>query len=368
MKSIYYEPDAKKEQEDRKWFKNVKLIGEIDKGTSIYIEDYAYTYLHQCANNNLSYEVCALLIGEQDKEQARIVIYGVMLVNRDEIDAESKWVDKEFTDNTKDKIRKYFPKGQCVGWMHTQPGYGLMATTQEITVHKEIFDEDGLFMLIDPIDKLEAFYSLKSDTFEEKKGFCIYYEKNENMQRYMEDYPLEEREEDPSYDIASKFRELGSKRKSEIESKMKKTRIATSFVAGSLLAASFVMGIYSQKSKIDILEKEVCDAYEQYNEIENRIANNPVELVFTPEELEAEEGPELENIDADIDEETETSQENEDISEPEYDIHVVKMGDSLLRISYNYYDTVARAKEIAKFNGIADYNTIYIGQELKLPR
>lgn len=368
MKSIYYEPGVKEEGENRKWFKNVKLIGEIDKGTSIYIEDYAYTYLHQCANNNLSYEMCALLIGEQDKEQDRILIYGVMLAKEDGMESASKWIDKKFMDSIKEKIKEFFPQGQCVGWMHTQPGYGLMATTQELSVHEEIFAGEGLLMLIDPIDKLEAFYSPKSNSFEEKKGFCIYYEKNENMQKYMEHHPLEEREEDPSYDVASEFRELGAKRKSEIESKMKKTRIATSFAAGSLLAISFIMGIYSQKSKVDILEKEVYNAYEQYNEIENRIANNPVELVFTPEQLKVEESPELENADADIDEEAEISQENEDISEPEYDIHVVKMGDSLLRISYNYYDTVARAKEIAKFNGISDYNTIYIGQELKLPR
>ena len=57
-----------------------------------------------------------------------------------------------------------------------------------------------------------------------------------------------------------------------------------------------------------------------------------------------------------------------DEAETEYDIHAVKTGDSLLEISYQYYQTVKMAKEIAELNELKNQDTIYIGQKLKLPK
>lgn len=397
MKSIYHDPDLQEGKANRKWFENVKLIGQIDKGTSIYIEDYAYTYLHQCANRDLSYELCAVLIGEHDVELERMIIYGAIFVELEELSADSKWLDQGVLDAMGQTIKEYFPEGKCVGWMHTQPGYGIMATIQEMAVHKEIFNEDSVLMLIDPVSGREAFFICEDGEFQYKQGFCIYYEKNEQMLRYMEEYPMgDPKEQEVDDKVVGEFRKLGSKRKREIEKKRKRSKMISAVVAATLLTTAFIMGKYSQRSAIDDLKKEVVNIQDEYSGVRHKILERPVELVFTSSQLESDEEPEQEpepEIEAEEADEPEHEEKSEvevavepepEIKpettveakaktkpkaklESEYDIHVVKAGESLLRISYNYYQTVGKAKEIAKLNDITDYDTIYIGQELKLP-
>lgn len=230
--------------DNRKWFKNVKLIGEIDEGTSIYIEDYAYTYLRQFANRDLFCELCAVLIGEYHQEFNQVIIYGIITVESKLLDKDTRWIDESVLGVIEDERKCYFPEGQYIGWMHTQPGYGIMPTTQEMAVHKEIFGEDCILMLIDPLYNTEAFFICTEDKFEEKKGFCIYYEKNETMQKYMEDHSfISQKEQEENDRVVGEFRELGSKRKQEVERQKRKNRFISITIAGVLLTISFIMGM-----------------------------------------------------------------------------------------------------------------------------
>lgn len=366
MKTISYDPNLQEEKCNRKWFANVKLIGEIDEGTSIYIEDYAYTYLNQCANSDLSYEVCAVLIGEHHKESDQVIIYGIIPVEVKLLNQESKWIDENVLGVIEDERQCYFPKGDYVGWMHTQPGYGIMPTIQEMAVHKDIFGDDKILMLLDPVYHTGAFFTCKEGKFEEKKGFCVYYEKNDLMQNYMEDHSYaEEKKQQESEPVVDNFRELGAKRKKMVETKRRKSLIVNITLIGGLLTAAFIIGIQSQQKRINSLQKDVVNIHQQYSEIENRIVDNPVELVFTPSRTE--EKVEIEGVD-ELEEELVIEPAAKIITEPEYDVHAVKMGESLFSISYNYYKTIAMAKEIAILNSIENHDTIYIGQELKLPK
>lgn len=275
MKSIYYDPNLQEGRANRKWFENVKLIGEIDEGTSIYIEDYAHTYLNQCANSDYSYELGAVLIGEQHKESKQVLVYGVILVEPRLLDNDTKWISESVLSAIEEERKCYFPEGEYVGWMHTQPGYGIMPTTKEMAVHKEIFGEDCILMLIDPIYQTAAFFTCNKNQFEEKKGFCIYYEKNELMQKYMEDHPfLGQKEPEANDQVVGDFRALGAKWKQEVERKRRLSRIVSIAVAGILLTVAFIMGIQSQQKKINELENDVVNIYQQYSQIENKMLFN----------------------------------------------------------------------------------------------
>lgn len=396
MKSIYYEPNLQGESQGRKWFKNVKLIGEISAGTSIYIEDYAYTYLNQCANSDRSYEVATVLIGECHKESDQVVIYGVIPIDANLLDKEAQWIDENVLDVIEEKRKQYFPKGEYVGWMHTQPGYGIMPTTKEKAIHLDFFGRECVLMLIDPVYEVEAFYTMENNKLEEKTGFCIYYEKNELMQKYMEDHPFTgEKEQGESEKVVEDFRTLGARRKQAVQEQRKKNRLINIALVGTLLAGAFIIGIQSQQKKIDKLQRDVVDIHQQYTEIENRLPNSPVELVFTsskpetqvgqePQPQVEEEGqepkqePEQQTQDKlEEDQEKEAGQQEPEIAEEVadqtpaqlgYDIHQVEAGESLLSISYNYYKTLGMAKEIATLNQIENHDTIYIGQKLKLPK
>lgn len=374
MKSISYDPNFQGEKDNRKWFTNVKLIGEIDEGTSIYIEDYAYIYLHQCANSDVSYELCTVLIGEYYKESDQVVIYGVIPVKAELINQNSKWIDENVLEAIEDERQCYFPEGDYVGWMHTQPGYGIMPTTQEMAVHKDIFGDDSILMLLDPIYHTEAFFTCENGKFEKKKGFCVYYEKNDLMQKYMEDHSyMAQKEPQECEKVVDDFRELGAKRKEIVERKRRKSLVVNIALVGTLLTAAFMVGIQSQQKRINNLQKDVVTIHRQYSEVENRIPDNPVELVFTSSIAEAQVEPEIvdeleEELEEELEDEMVLEPAGEIIPGPEYDIHTVKMGESLFSISYHYYQTVAVAKEIATLNSIENHDTIYIGQELKLPK
>lgn len=267
MKNIYHNPSSEYEEAGRRWFKNVKLIGEIDDGTSIYIEDYAYTYLKQYAKSNLSYELCAVLIGEHNKEIEQITIYGVIPVDYKLLEKGVEWIGENVLGAIEDERKCYFPEGNYVGWMHTQPGYGLMPTTREMLVHKDIFGEDCILMLMDPFYNIETFFLCKEDKFYDKKGFCIYYEKNEEMQQYMEDNCLlGPKKQEISDKVVDDFRELGAKWKQEVELKRRTNMFISVVVVGFLLTVALIAGLQSQQKRIIELENEVVNIYKQYSE------------------------------------------------------------------------------------------------------
>ena len=64
--------ENKKEKGIWKLPKNVRQIGEPGSSTRILIEDYAYTYLHQMAEQNLTCMKTAVLLG--NAEDGRICI------------------------------------------------------------------------------------------------------------------------------------------------------------------------------------------------------------------------------------------------------------------------------------------------------
>lgn len=370
MKSIYYEPKLEEDSSKRKWFKHVKLIGEIDNRTSIYIEDYTYAYLHQWAKKIQTYELCLVLIGEHQKESDQVIIYGAIYVEPELLSQGAQWIDDQMLEVIEEKRKLYFPQGEYVGWMHTQPGYGIMPTTKELALHKEMFGEECVLMLIDSICDTEAFFICEDNSFQAKDGFCIYYEKNEKMQKYMEDHPAVEAKEKETLDkVAGEFREKGARRKEEVNKKRKRNKIISVALTSVLLAGAFIIGIYSQQQKINNLQEDVIQIHREYSEIENKIPDYPVELVFTSSvvETELEKEPEVEK-EAEIERETEAEIEPNLQTQPGYDIHAVEMGDSLLSISYDYYKTITRAKEIAEMNNIENHDRIYVGQKLKLPK
>ncbi len=52
----------------------------------------------------------------------------------------------------------------------------------------------------------------------------------------------------------------------------------------------------------------------------------------------------------------------------EYDTYIVQQGDTLSGISNKFYGTTGKYKEIMKFNNIKNENSLFAGQELKIPK
>ncbi len=436
MGKIIYNPQAKQEEKEVieehvvsmsekrldtliENLQSVKPVGDIECDYAIYMEDYVYTYLYQYAQTDLACEHSATLVGEYYPETKEIIICGALPIPKHRLAQVNEWINEEAVAELQEEKEKYFPGTSILGWLHMQPGYGIMLTMKEVKVHRELFDRDGqVCLLIDPINHLETFYVYEGDTLREQSGYYIYYDKNTCMQQYMLDKPFVCQEKEEADDeVVTQFRELGQRRKREYQQR-KKTNFTVVAASIVLLALSAVLlrvmeqgdqlndvqnavqasgGIQTQQPattnqqtpafifdnaqgsqetpSVQIVPQTGTQTGQATEESTEQGATESVNPV-TPEvdEVAQAETPQQEEVVVDVTEEvveafneTEATTPEDEAVVADYQTYVVESGDTVRSISLTYFDTELRAKEIIQFNALEDGDHIFVGQELKIP-
>lgn len=196
---------------------NIRAIGDVSCDYHIYLEDYVYTYLYQYACLDLKKEQSAIFVGKISKETKEVAIWGVIPIDEDMLERKDEWLSKEAIEYAEKERDEYFEGSQIVGWMHMQPGYGTMITVKELKIHREFFTKEiGIILLLDPINRIETFCICEGEELREQTGYYMYYERNEQMQRYMLEHPLIKQEMKKVEDnVVAQFREIGKKRKNQ---------------------------------------------------------------------------------------------------------------------------------------------------------
>lgn len=401
-----------KSRQEKKKLDNVKMIGDMDCEYHIYMEDYVYTYIYQYAYADLSKENAAILIGEVYLDSKEAMITGMIPVDASKLTDGSEWINLEVVNEIEEKRKQYFPDQDIIGWLHMQPGYGTMLTMKELREHRSVFEGAGsVFMLVDALNKVESVYVYEEEELKEQSGYCMYYEPNEPMQRYMVEHPFAKKETEEIKDtVVNQFREIGKLRKEEYLQKKNMSftimaaAVALVALAGIIVRMNDVRNLESGKTTT-VMSHSISDSTSnsnlnglnvlvQPNEMlgeeigqlaessEENNATSKANLEITAQEdtkqtITEEEvvGEENKNEDQ-ANNESEANQtqvekvENTEASEAvgEYDIYVVKQGDTLANISYDKYGDAKKSLEIAKINGLDSTNNIYVGQELKMPK
>jgi len=171
---------------------NVKQIGSIGEGLRIYIEDYAYSYLQQYTSAQGYDTKLAFLVGRSMVIDSQEVLFISGVVRGLHTDTERGMVvftHKSFEHARKD-INRYFSGLEIVGWMQSQPGFGLRLLPAAEEYHFKTFpDRAHVCMIMDSEEKMNAFYVQDTDGIKlaEMKGYFIYYDKNRGMHEYMLD-------------------------------------------------------------------------------------------------------------------------------------------------------------------------------------
>lgn len=435
----YYEEDESKKVDDvprisvvgnrknQHKLDSTKIVGDLDCEYHVYIEDYVYTYLYQLAAVDLSKESSALLIGEVYNDSKEAIVRAAIPIDMDKLEEGAEWIDMGVAEEIEEMRKVYFPNLDIIGWMHMQPGYGTMLTMKELREHQSVFEGNGtLCILIDAINKIETVFVYEDDELKEQSGYCMFYERNEEMQRFMLDHPFVTVPKEEMKDaVVSQFREIGKARKAEY--KQRRTLNLTVMAASVILIAltAVIVKMNENDTFIDTLKtttkpQNVADATGQNSLNENLDLGLPVGEDFTtnPEDttnitpdttsdttlddaitpnLDLDEGvvpetgedqPTSANVDSSVlgdntevtpnDNEIADKEENkveEEIkpeetasSTEEYDTYVVKSGDTLADICYREYGDAKRSLEVAKLNGLSSTNQIVVGQELKMPK
>lgn len=401
---------------------SVRPIGDTDCEYTIYLEDYAYTYIYQYASTDLSCEHSAAIIGEYYPENNEMIICGIMPIPKHKLAQAEEWINEEALETLYIEKEKYFPGAMILGWLHMQPGYGTMLTMKEVKVHRDLFNREGsILLLVDPINKIETFYMYEGDQLTEQSGYYIYYDKNASMQQYMLDRPfLSQEKEEVDDSVVTQFREIGRMRKKEYQQKKQAnfTVVAASVALLAMTAVLLQVGgkndeIAQLKNQlqqtsgqttvvdptVSVSDKKPSFVIEDTKAEDNAVAevgsgtvtiiDNTAtekedttavadETVVTPVEVvneQSTEKPVIEDVeDAEVVVEAVAPKVEEDIvvaveeeEEEDYILYVVQTGDNLRTISYDHYQTEGRAKDIIKLNDIQDGDIIYVGEELKLP-
>lgn len=370
---------------------NAKIIGELSSDYHVYIEDYVYTYIYQLAASDFTRESSAALVGQSFEDSKEIVIKGMIPINMDRLRRESEWIDMDVMEEAENERKSYFKDQQIIGWLHMQPGYGTMLTMREVKEHENVFEGNGsICMLIDAINKIETLFVYENGELKEQSGYCMYYERNEQMQQYMLDHPFSAGEKEQIKDkVVNQFREIGKMRKEEYT--QRKNLNLTVMVASVILIALTAVIVKMNNNKQPIIpttNKIQVGSQNVGQEVPNQISSAEVETI-TPtvanpdetsdkpkkENVESESTTSTKNDVAEVVEDNKEEQPQEALNSSkveeeneDYDIYIVKAGDTLADICYKQYGSAKRSAEVAKFNGLKDTNSVYIGEELKLPK
>ena len=218
-----------------------------------------------------------------------------------------------------------------------------------------------------------GFFGFDGNRFTRQSGYYIYYEKNEQMREFMLEKNKEcgqtSNNEKPDVAMAN-FRKI-LKEKQEQNEKRKKKAIS---YGGKVVAAMVLfVGLVALRNKVENVDFTEPTMIPQKIEEEQsvEIFHENVLVEELPGNVEAlpinnqEEQGQLEEVWEETEQEIEVEKEMEETVD--YQEYIVQNGDTLAKISREFYGTDEKIWEICSLNGIADGDYIQVGEIILLP-
>lgn len=430
MIEFVYKEKAKEEGPERKLDlpKNVRQIGEPEENRKIYIEDYVITYLKRFAKEEPLGSRIAVLLGDSERMGGIPYLFIRSAVALKELEYSEGGIP--FTDEVwaevYSAVKEYFPAQDILGWFLSVPGYPMELDPGLARIHVNCFGGvDKVLLAAEPTDGDEDFFAYENGRLTRQKGYYIFYEKNEAMQRFMIDTgdgeSIDEKEQFEDRAIKS-FRAIVQEKKDISGQKRVMTFLYTA--STFLVMVVLVIGItlINNYEKMEGLEMALSDisrtlesqeAEEALAETENvdagptaaeptaaeptatePAAAEPTAAEEQPAEEAEQEAAEKPEQEAAGETEREAAGESEQGSgeesgqeEPKAaeqeeppqeaqeaaaedaipEIYTVQKGDTLLGISRRIYGRDDQIDAICSLNGIDDSDRILAGQKLLLP-
>ena len=412
MIEFVYKEKAKEEGPERKLDlpKNVRQIGEPEENRKIYIEDYVITYLKRFAKEEPLGSRIAVLLGDSERMGGIPYLFIRSAVALKELEYSEGGIP--FTDEVwaevYSAVKEYFPAQDILGWFLSVPGYPMELDPGLARIHVNCFGGvDKVLLAAEPTDGDEDFFAYENGRLTRQKGYYIFYEKNEAMQRFMIDTgdgeSIDEKEQFEDRAIKS-FRAIVQEKKDISGQKRVMTFLYTA--STFLVMVVLVIGItlINNYEKMEGLEMALSDisrtlesqeAEEALAETENVDAGptaaeptvaEPAAAEVQPAEKAEQEAAEKHEQEAAGESEQgsgeESGQEEPKAAEQEEpqqeaqeaaaedtipETYTVQKGDTLLGISRRIYGRDDQIDAICSLNGIDDSDRILAGQKLLLP-
>ena len=397
MIEVIYEKE-KEETAKSGWVpKNIRQIGNPEGEQKIYIEDYVISYINKIARPENIYSRGAILVGEakSTKNGSAIFISGAIEASNLELDMDETVFNNEVWTQIYDTIKNFFPDLEVVGWFLSRLGFSTQINEKIQKTHIDNFSgKDKVLYVVDSLEKEDTFYLYDQGRLRKQTGYYIYYDRNENMQNYIQS--RSEMEEKILNPIEAKDREVLTRVRNQVtkaERRKKKNLmpqvVSFIFATGMLAIGITIMNNYDKMRKLEMKLEQLNLTMNQGQQEENLTLNagirdsayleNGENISSSTEEMKdtGENSMENGNI-AVMEGETENNltESNETVLETNSEevietmsqnYYYVQEGDTLLSISLKMYQSEAYVKDIKEANQLEDENYIKIGQKLILP-
>jgi len=388
MIEIVYKENAKESSSDRRLDlpKNIRQIGEPEESRKIYIEDYVVTYLKRLMKEGTSGDRVAILVGQSERMDGVPYLFIKGAIALEKIDM--TWEGIPFTDEVWGEIyaaiKEYFADQDILGWFLSMPHISLEFKDKLLKTHVNHFGGVDKVLMIGEAEE-EDFFAYDNGKLTRQRGYYIFYERNEAMQRYMvetgDGESIDEKEVFEDRAMKS-FRAIVQEKK-ELSSQK---RVMTFLYTAStfLVMVVMVIGItlinnYEKMEGLEMTLSEISQSLEQQEEHMEQGYGQPRENQELADAVEAENMADQDQAlqEEAIDTQQGSGQEvalkeelQQAISSNVMEIpesYTVQKGDTLLGISRKIYGSDARIGEICALNGIDDSDHILAGQKLLLP-
>ena len=419
MIEFVYRENAKETGPERKIElpKNVRQIGDPEDRRKIYIEDYVITYLRRLAGEETLNSRVAILLGHSEQMDGLpyLFIRGAVGLKKLEYTENGIPFTDEIWAEVYGAMKEYFADLDILGWYLSLPGYPMELGPELLKIHVNYFGGvDKVLLVSDSSDEAADFFAYENGKLTRQRGYTIFYERNEAMQRYMietgDGESIDEKEHFEDRAIKS-FRTIVQEKR---EASGQKRVMTFLYMASTFLVmVVLVIGItlinnYEKMTGLETALRELTDSLEQqdtelkaaYADLgqaedgtaqdgtaaeENRVGTTVEDAesdgkTAAPEQADsadlAEATEEADNA-SDSREQGNTQAESADdtaaapatseavTSTPES--YTVRKGDTLLKISRQIYGRDDEIDAICSLNGIEDSDRILEGQKLLLP-
>ncbi len=417
MIEVIYEKEKEKAEGNQAFFRipnNIRQIGEIQGNQKIYIEDYAYTYLCRIASEDSTKGRAAILLGQANWKDGKTYLFikSAVALHDIEVSEEHFAFTKDVWKQIYEENKKFFPNQEIVGWFLSLPGCSMELHEGICKTHLNHFGgNEKVLMVIEPLEKEEAFYRYEEGKLARQEGFYVYYEKNEPMQNFLieQNKYAKEKSEKVADEAVKTFRKkVEEKTKGKRRGKIVPLfRAASASVAAAMLIAGVLyLNQYEKLKKTD----SVADKTKIEKKKAETVVSNPMNDSENAEKTEASNEEALKgetqtktesdsvsgsidgddkskqaNAGAEGEKQSETAKQEQQAgntnsensgststaqttgSNSLHETYTVREGDTITSISRAHYGTTSKIKEICELNGISAEEFIFPGQKILLP-
>ena len=376
--------------------KNIKQIGQGDANMNyqIYIEENVLFYIKQLPDieDSLKYGV---LLGEKKQGNGYTYIFVNGVIEVDNIIDNAIIFSDDVWTGIYDNLKRYYRKSDIVGWFASSQ----IDLTKDIhsikKIHLDHFAGNGkVYLNIIREESEEAFYVYERNGLRKQACYHVYFEKTVEFEDYlfgtgyMGDNIEEKKEikETGKYGIA-----INNAKQEKIEVKTLRYGRVASFAAILVLSGIvYYMGSNGQldslSGKMQGLVGGIVDRKELGKEdilsvngnITSTVEESRSESVSqnitveeqTSEKITVQEATSQKETKQEVTKQEETTVETQatiSIPNENYEVYIVKAGDTLYGIAISCYGSADKIKEIIELNKLTDEDFVVEGQKILLP-